>query len=97
MNNVNLVGRIANIEETDSNSKTVVTVAISRDYKDSSGIYETDLIPCVLWNGVASATKEYCQKGDVIGIKGKIQMINNQVTIVADKVTFISSNRNEEK
>ena len=27
----------------------------------------------MLWNGIASATKDYCHKGDVVGIKGKLQ------------------------
>ncbi len=103
MNNVTLVGRLTHDPEvsmnTDGTCRTLINVAVSRDYRNTNGIYETDFIRCVLWNGIASATKDYCHKGDVVGIKGRLQSYtyeNEEVKkhileVVADKVTFISS------
>lgn len=104
MNNVTLVGRLTTDPEIKENSdgtqRTIINVAISRDYRNSDGIYEADFIRCVLWNGIASATKDYCHKGDVVGIKGRLQSRvyeNNEnekkhiLEVIVDKVTFISS------
>lgn len=38
-----------------------------------NGEYETDFINCVLWDSVAKSTSEYCKKGDIVGIKGRLQ------------------------
>lgn len=103
MNNVILVGRLISDPEVkemqDKTIKTTIVLAVSRGYKNSEGIYETDFIRCVLWNGIASATKDYCRKGDVIGLKGKLQSRSYEdkdekkyiTEVIADKITFISS------
>ena len=108
MNLVTVVGRLAAtpmIEETEGKKKTIITLAIPRTYKNINGEYEIDFIDCVLWNSVAENTSEYCKKGDVIGIKGRIQTryIENEegmkikiMEIVAEKVTFLSSGKGEE-
>lgn len=109
MNNVTLVGRLFNdpeiIENEDGTFRTTINVAVSRDYKNKEGIYETDFIRCVMWNGVATATKEYCRKGDVVGIKGKLQTRTYEtdskekkslLEVIADKVTFLSSVKTKE-
>ena len=54
--------------------RTHITVAVPRSYKNIEGVYETDFIRCTLWNAVASSTSEYCHKGDIVGIKGRIQV-----------------------
>lgn len=108
MNLVTVVGRLVatpTIEEREGKKKTIITLAIPRTYKNVNGEYEIDFIDCVLWNSVAENTSEYCKKGDVIGIKGRIQTryIENEegmkikiMEIVAEKVTFLSSGKGEE-
>lgn len=110
MNHVILVGRLATdpiLEETSTGKKrTCVNLAIPRSYRNADGVYETDFIRIVLWNGMASNTKEYCHQGDMIGIKGRIQnrsyevdpenkeekTITKYITeVIAEKVSFISS------
>ena len=104
MNSVTLVGRLTHEPEVTENSdgtmRTVINVAVSRDYRNSDGIYDADFIKCILWNGIASATKDYCHKGDVVGIKGKLQTRSYEteektkkhvLEVIVDKVTFISS------
>ena len=68
----------------------------------ASKIY-LSLFPCVLWKGVAETTTEYCHKGDLVGIRGHIQTRNYEkdetytqvVELVAEKVTFLSSKKQE--
>lgn len=110
MNNTMIVGRLTSDPQTTLDEKTCkryskITVAVTRSYKNSEGIYETDFIPVALWGGIAENTAEYCRKGDLIGIKGRLEMYGEynedngydqrKLMIVADKVTFLSStNRN---
>ena len=66
MNHVILIGRLSGdpeIIKTENESfRTVVNLAVPRTYKNMDGIYETDFIRCVLWNGIAERANEYCKK-----------------------------------
>ncbi|HHW68949.1 MAG TPA: single-stranded DNA-binding protein [Tenericutes bacterium] len=108
LNQTVIVGRIVKdpeLRETDNGSKvTNITLAVPRSFKNSDGEYDTDFISCVLWKGIAESTTEYCKKGDLVGIKGRIQTRNIEledesrrhiVEVVAEKVTFLSSKNKE--
>lgn len=109
LNNVVLVGRLTGnpeIVEIENGKKvTSIILAVNRNFKNSEGIYDTDFIRCILWNSIASSTTEYCRSGDVIGIKGRLQSSkfedengkSHYVTdVVAERVTFLSSNKKHE-
>ena len=108
VNQIVLVGRIARTPETKvtENGKkySTLTLAVPRNYKNQNGEYDTDFLDCTLWTGIAENTAEYCKSGDVIGVKGRLQtwLLENEdgskykkVEIVAEKVTFLSSARND--
>ena len=105
LNQIVLVGRLVQdpeIKELENGVKaSYITLAVPRSHKNSDGIYETDFIPVKLWNGVAENTAEYCRKGDLLGIKGRIQTKQeenkNIIEIVAEKVTFLSSRKGTEE
>lgn len=100
LNQIVIVGRMVSdpqINETENGRKvTTITLAVPRSYKNENGEYETDFIPCDLWNGIATNTCEYCRKGDLLGIKGRIQSKENKIEIIAEKVTFLSSKPKKE-
>ena len=104
LNQIVLVGRLVQdpeIKELENGVKTsYITLAVSRSYKNADGIYETDFIPCLLYKGIAENTTKYYKKGDVIGVKGRVQTKQeenkNIIEIVAERVTFLS-NRKETK
>ena len=104
VNSVMLVGRLAQdieIKKLDSGKEvTKVALAVPRSFKNPDGVYETDFIDCVLWDGIALNTSEYCKKGDVVGVRGRLQTSNYETEsgekrkatqIIADKLTFLSS------
>jgi single-strand DNA-binding protein len=95
MNLVTLVGRLVNdpeIEEKENNKVCNITLAINRKYKNVDGIYETDFIKCRLWKyPFVNTVKEYCEKGDLIGVRGMLQVIDNEMIVVVESVTFLSS------
>ena len=106
MNNVILVGRLTQDPEiatlADQKKVTTVFLAVNRNFKNASGVYETDFIRCILWNSIAATTTEYCHVGDVIGIKGRLQTskyedenhkIHYVTDVIAERVTFLSTNK----
>ena len=109
LNQVVIAGRLVSDPEivtTENNKKrTFVTVAVPRSYKNVNGTYDTDFIRCILWGGIAESTCEYCQKGDIVGVKGRLQTSNYEkedgekvyvTDVIAEKVSFLSSKRADE-
>lgn len=113
LNQIVLVGRITkelDIKELEDNKKVAtMTLAIPRSYKNADGEYETDFINIKVWDGIAQNVSDYCKKGDIVGVKGRLQSyeVENileekeyKMEVVAEKVTFLSSrssNESEEK
>ena len=98
LNQVVMVGRLVEkpiIEENENGKKICnITLAVPRSYKNAEGVYDTDFIKCTLCNGIAENTAEYCYKGDLIGVKGRLQCLSgNELQVVAEKVTFLSNNK----
>ena len=101
LNQTVLVGRLVKeveVKEIEDGKKvSYITLAIPRSYKNANGEYETDFIPCTLWNAIAENTAEYCKKGDIIGVKGRLESNNNGISLVAEKITFLSSAKRDEE
>lgn len=109
MNNYTLIGRLVKdleVKESENKKKYgYITVAVNRTYKNAEGNYDTDFIDMIVWNDIAERISEYCHKGDLIAVNGRIEtrMItvddhNEKVTsLVCDKVTFLQSKKNEEE
>ena len=109
LNQVVLVGRLVRdfeIYTTDHNKKVAtITLAVPRSFKNLDGIYETDFIDCVLWENVAMNTKEYCHKGDILGIRGRLQSRTveadekkeTHLEVIGEKVTFLSAKPKEKE
>ena len=101
-NQVIILGRLVEkpiVEENENGRKiSEITLAVPRSYKNAEGIYETDFIKCTLWNGIAENTAEYCEKGDLVGVKGRLQCLSgNELQVVAEKVSFLSSRKEEDR
>lgn len=96
MNLVTLVGRIIDFEN--QKNKTIIEIKVPRNYKNKEGIYEDDYIQICLYDSISENFKNYCNKGDLIGIKGSIRSQKDKsIEIVADKITFLSSKVNNDK
>lgn len=104
LNQTVIVGRLVKDPElrvTETGKKvTRITLAVPRAFKNLNGTYDTDFIDCTLWTGIAECTTEYCQKGDMLGVKGRLQTQvydkddgtkKKTTEVIAEKVTFLSS------
>ena len=109
LNQVVLVGRLTRdvtVNKSDKGNKVAtLSLAIPRSFKNMDGTYDTDFVDCILFDIIAENTCEYCKKGDIVGVKGWIQsrlvekeeLKENQIQIIAEKVTFLSSKREDDK
>ena len=104
-----LVGRIVydlELKKNDSGKKYLsMMLAIPRSFKNIDGTYDTDFIRCIVWDNVASNTSEYCKKGDIVGLKGRLQSRlvekndkkENIMEVIGEKVTFLTSSKDKEE
>lgn len=107
LNQIVIVGRLVKdpeLKQTETGKNvTNITLAVPRSYKNTNGEYETDFIDCTLWTGIAENTATYCKKGDLLGVKGRVQTrvyekeeAKKYITeVVAEKVTFLTSRKTE--
>ncbi len=103
LNNVVIVGRLTKdpvvVKSESGNSRTFTVIAVPRTYKNANGEYEADFIKCILWNAMAEHTCEYCKKGDIVGIKGRLESRTYEkdgetrydTEIIAERISFLSA------
>ena len=109
LNQIVLVGRLVRkpeLRESENNSKyAYITLAVPRSFKNANGEYDTDFIDCILWDAVASNTVEYCDKGDIVGVRGRIQSRKVEkeeehketiIDIICERISFLSSRQSGE-
>lgn len=87
LNQVVLVGRIKEKE----NGKIIIDVKDS--VKNENGEYGSNLISISLGGNINNSVNEYCEVDSIIGVKGKIQTIDNKMEIIAEKISFLSSKK----
>lgn len=101
-NQVTLIGRIVRdpviYTTKEGKSVTTITLAVRRSYKNSKGEYDTDFIPCTAWDKLAETSSDYCTKGSLVCITGRIQMRqidygenqrNSFAEIIAESICFL--------
>lgn len=86
LNQFVLVGKILDFKEN------IITIESSREDN------KKDIIPITLLsNNLIENVSDYCGKGDVVGIKGKIgSSEDGSIYIYADKVTFLTTKKEDE-
>jgi len=89
LNQAVIVGRIKEFKEND------LLIEVNRTYKNENGEYDTDLLKVKMGFDNPNIN-EYITNGSLIGVKGRIENINNQNIIVAEKITFLSGKNETE-
>lgn len=108
LNRVCLVGRLTKDPELrrTSNGTAVATfsLAVNRNFKADN--QEADFISCVVWRKGAENVSQYCSKGSLVSVDGRIQTRsydNNQgqrvyvTEVVADSVQFLETRGQRER
>jgi len=110
INQVILIGRITKDIELrhfeNGNAVINFSLAVPRDYKNANGEYETDFLDIQATNKIAELTAEYCKKGDLISVRGRLEKkvrIDKEdkkhydTYVRCDKVSFLSTKKDDNK
>jgi len=101
INNVILVGTISNdvvIRKVGELDVCNIVLRVQRNFREmDSNEYKCDFIPVTFWNVYALNIKEYCQKGDIVGVKGRIARKKSTINgvnyysseVIGERVIFI--------
>lgn len=89
-NVVCLIGRLStDVNENDSK----MTLAVQSNIKNEEGIYDTYFIDVLLYEHMLKNVLEYLNKGDLVAVKGRLKPENNELKVIADKISFLTSNK----
>lgn len=90
LNQIILVGKLQEKKEN------TILLEIPRAYKNTEGEYDTDIISINLMPHFKDnrIIQEELERHDTIGIKGHVEEGNK---IIAEKITFLSKGKNEDK
>ena len=104
LNQLITVGRLTKdieVQESENGVKYAnISIAIPRSFKNADGVYDTDFVTFKAFDTIAQNTAEYCHKGDIVGVKGRLQSSSFEkedgskefrIEPIAEKITFLSS------
>ena len=110
LNNVVLVGRTTMepvLTTFESGAKGILMdIAVTRPFKNENNEFEVDFVPVSFWYANAEKMDEYCGKGSLIGIQGRLNtrfvekdgVKQKIIEVIGDRLQFISLiSRNREK
>ena len=110
VNQITLVGKISEmpvVRETSGGTKvSTLKLEIERGFKNSEGIFESDIMNITLWKGIASSTVHLANVGDLVAVKGRIQSSPYEgkdgieyynYELIAEKVTFLTGGNGKEE
>jgi len=106
LNRVVLVGRMVRDPELRRTSNgtpvTSFTLAMNRKVTSQNGERQADFVPCTVWNKAAESAAQYCSKGSLVGIDGRLQSRSYQdnngnnrtvVEVVCESVQFLDTKK----
>lgn len=109
LNRLTVAGRLVRDNELkevgDSQIVLNNAIAIQRSYKSEKG-QDADFINIVAWGKRAELIEEYCDKGDLVGLDGRIQSRSYQnsddqmvytVEMLVDSVHFLQAKKQDQK
>ena len=108
LNRIELIGRLTRDPElryvANGHAMAQFTVAVNRDFKNAAGEREADFIRCVAWRKLAEQVGQYCAKGRLVAVEGRLQTRNYELPdgsrrtlteVIGDRVWFLDSRRAE--
>ena len=100
LNHVVVIGKIIEMpimsKDEKGNKKISFILEIERPYRESNGQYINDYIKIVPWRGIAEQIKDLCTIGSIVAVKGRFSCESkqcNNVELIAENITFLSSRR----
>ncbi|SDZ33939.1 single-strand DNA-binding protein [Evansella caseinilytica] len=107
LNQVMLIGRVVKDPVVNTTKEgtaiTRISLAVRRPFKNAQGNYDTDFITCTAWKKLAETSGDYCTKGSLVCISGRVYVRSYDISenkrvstteIIAENITFLQLKRN---
>jgi len=108
LNRIQLIGRLTRDPELrytgNGHPMAQFTVAVDRDFRNAAGERDADFINCVAWRKLAEQVGQYCARGRLVAVEGRLQTRSyeaqdgsrRRVTeVIGDRVWFLDSRKAE--
>lgn len=108
LNRIELIGRLTRDPElryiANGHAMAQFTIAVNRDFKNAAGEREADFIRCVAWRKLAEQVGQYCGKGRLVAVEGRLQTRSYELPdgsrrtlteVIGDRVWFLDGRRAE--
>ena len=79
------------IKENNGERIGIMFLSIPKEYEKEDS--EHIVVEIIMYGNMIDNVKEYCEKGNLVGVKGRISALDNKTIIVAEKITFLSSRK----
>lgn len=106
LNRIQLIGRLTRDPELryigSGHPMAQFTLAVDRDFRNAAGEREADFISCVTWRKLAEQVGQYCARGRLVAVEGRLQTRTYEAQdgsrrkmteVVGDRVWFLDSPR----
>ncbi len=108
LNRIQLIGRLTRDPElryvSGGHPMAQFTLAVDRDFRNAAGDREADFINCVTWRKLAELVGQYCTRGRLVAVEGRLQTRTYETQdgsrrrtteVVGDRVWFLDSPRTD--
>ena len=108
LNRIQLIGRLTRDPElryvSNGHPMAQFTLAVDRDFRNAAGDRDADFIHCVAWRKLAEQVGQYCSRGRLVAVEGRLQTrsyetqdgARRRVTeVIGDRVWFLDSPKTE--
>ena len=67
-------------------------VKVERNYRNNDGENVYDVFKVILWRGISEITAEKYPVGTTVSIKGRMELRDQQICLIAERVSFVTQN-----
>ena len=98
LNQIIMIGKVASFPVRNEKDYVLASfvMEVERPYSQPDGSHKTDLLPVTLWRGVADVISEKHHLGETVAVKGRLEMNNGTMEIIAERVSFITDRSSAE-
>jgi len=108
LNRIQLIGRLTRDPElryiASGHPMAQFTLAVERDFRNAAGEREADFVNCVTWRKLAEQVGQYCAKGRLVAVEGRLQTRTYEAQdgtrrkmteVVGNRVWFLDGRRTD--
>ncbi len=93
MNFIQLVGTVSKMPEQRPESiarnYSEMTLAVTSNFREATGQFRTDDFRICLWRGISDTVAESIKLGDLLAVKGRIEVFEDQYIVIAEHIEFL--------